>query len=737
MRVSSRSLVSPAMTIGISLVAVLAIAIIFLASNITITNAQQQEPLISRPPTAVSQNGTRLVEDAEDSFRLQVPEGWIIHDVNNTGSILSKESTQGYGILAQLCPQEQQQQQRAALPNAGGNSSRTFNSCDQSENDIIHIVRYPDLDNRLQVGNNGTTANNNNMTIDNILLYHMQKLEEVGYRGIDIVNSTATTLNVADPQTNQTITTVPAKFVEMTYSTVSAPNETREGYFILTATNATAPNPGMTKGYSIFYEGTSTAAGAATAATIQKTTTTASVSLAPIIPPAAAAVQQIFDSFELIAAQEVVQDMLAAQSEQAQQQDVVVEEEEEPTSSPLTVDITSGETEGGRVVAPATFEFEADVAGGTEPYTYRWNFDDDEGSSSEESDDDETISHTFEEDGRYNVDAIVTDSSGRTASDSIRITVEPPPPLTSVEITSSDAEGVAPATFEFEADVAGGTEPYNYRWNFGDDGRSSNEQTISHTFEEDGRYNVRLTVTDSDGQRASDSVQITVEEAPSPPPTIREPPAQGEDVISEDSLPPQQAQPDSSPPTAPTEKIPAEQPTAQGNNQGGEQGETTIAAPNLTQSIQQEASQNTQVGIPNSNQGGEATTEPNTSSLDFDDNGASSSEERSDDDDDENVDHIFDERGSHNDGDRTVTDSEDQRVSDSIEDIGEAPPEEPQEEEPSTQEIPAEQPTAEEVKPDLSDADNNSGADDLIDVDDLFDVDEFIDDLFVKLGLDN
>src|SRR5215217_1165348 len=734
MRVSSRPLVSPAMTIVLT-AAVVAIAVIFLASNITITNAQQQEPLISRPPTAVSQNGTRLVEDAEDSFRLQVPEGWIIHDVNNTGSILSKESTQGYGILAQLCPQEQQQQQRAALPNAGGNSSRTFNSCDQSENDIIHIVRYPDLDNRLQVGNNGTTANNNNMTIDNILLYHMQKLGEVGYRGIEIVNSTDTTLNVTDPQTNQTITIVPAKFVEMTYSTVSAPNEIREGYFILTATKTTAPNPGMTKGYSIFYEGTSTAAGAATAATIQKTTTTAaSVSLAPIIPPAAAAVQQIFDSFELIAAQEVVQDMLAAQSEQAQQQDVVGEEEE-PTSSPLTVDITSGETEGGRVVAPATFEFEADVAGGTEPYTIRWNFGD--GSSSEESDDDETISHTFEEAGRYNVDAIVTDSSGRTASDSIRITVEPSPPLTSVEIISSDAEGVAPATFEFEADVAGGTEPYNYRWNFGDDGRSSNEQTVSHTFEEAGRYNVRLTVTDSIGQRASDSVQITVEEAPSPPPTIREPPAQGEDVISEDSLPPQQAQPDSSPPTAPTEKIPAEQPTAQGNNQGGEQGETTIAAPNLTQSIQQEASQNTQVGIPNSNQGGEATTEPNTSSLDFDDNGASSSEERSDDDDDENVDHIFDERGSHNDGDRTVTDSEDQRVSDSIEDIGEAPPEEPQEEEPSTQEIPAEQPTAEEVKPDLSDADNNSGADDLIDVDDLFDVDEFIDDLFVKLGLDN
>ncbi len=154
----------------------------------------------------------------------------------------------------------------------------------------------------------------------------------------------------------------------------------------------------------------------------------------------------------------------------------------------------------------------------------------------------------------------------------------------------------------------------------------------------------------------------------------------------------------------------------------------------MTQSIQQNANQNTQVGIPNDNQGGEATTEAHTSSLNFDDNGASSSEERSgDDDDDENIDHISDEAGSHN-GDRTVTDSEDQRVSNSVGSKVETPSEEPQEE------IPAEQSTAvgEEAKPDLSDADNsNSGSDDLIDVDEIFDVDKFIDGLFDKLGLDN
>jgi hypothetical protein len=138
-------------------------------------------------------------------------------------------------------------------------------------------------------------------TIDNILSYHLQKLQEVGYRDIEIVNSIERTVNLTNAQTNQTIQTVPAKFVEMTYSTVSAPNETREGYFILTATNATAPSLGMTKGYSVFYEG-----GSSVAATAKNTAeiTTASGSLIPSLSPP---VGQVLDSFELIAAPEAEQ----------------------------------------------------------------------------------------------------------------------------------------------------------------------------------------------------------------------------------------------------------------------------------------------------------------------------------------------------------------------------------------------------------------------------------------------
>jgi PKD repeat protein len=463
---SSPLLVSSTMAIALT---VAIIVNLFVVANVTITNAQQQQ-MASQPATI--QNGTATpFQSTRDSFRVQVPAGWVIHNVKNIGFTLLAEVLQGYGILAQLCPEEQQQQQ-AALPNVG--SSR----CEREE--VIHIIRYPNLGARLGFTSDDIFTIINRDTIPNaILSYHMQKLQEVGYRDIQIINSTDTTINVVSRSTenNAIVTTVPAKLVEMTYSTNFAPNEIRRGYFVLTVTAATPRNLGDITGYSIFYEGNSFAA-------TETTTPSGSLVLTSLPAPA----RQVFDSFELVAA---------------------------PTE-PLTVEITSSDTEG---IAPATFEFEADVTGGMEPYTINWDFDD--GSEGEESDvDDETIDHTFDEAGNYTVTATVIDSSGQTASDSIEITVEEAPPLTAVDIISNDTEGIVPATFEFEANVTGGTEPYTYSWNFGDGSGESNEQTVSHTFDEAGTYNVGVIVIDSTGRTASDSIVIIVEE---PPATEEEP----------------------------------------------------------------------------------------------------------------------------------------------------------------------------------------------------------------------
>src|SRR5215211_5885618 len=231
---SSPLLGSPAMTKALTAT----IAVILLASNFTITNAQQS---LTSQRSAIENGITTAAttfQSTNDSFSIQVPDGWVIQDLNNTGSALLNESSQGYGILAQLCPEEEQQ---GAPPtnNASGGSSTdsTSNSCRGSQEEVIYIIRYPDLDARIQAASNVTTtttatSGNNNITTDNVQSYHLQKLQEVGYRSPQILNSTEVRLDLTNPQTNETITTVPARLVEIAYSTNSAPNETRTGYFI-------------------------------------------------------------------------------------------------------------------------------------------------------------------------------------------------------------------------------------------------------------------------------------------------------------------------------------------------------------------------------------------------------------------------------------------------------------------------------------------------------------------------
>src|SRR5215208_1414717 len=181
------------------------------------------------------------------------------------------------------------------------------------------------------------------------------------------------------------------------------------------------------------------------------------------------------------------------------------EGEEGTTTESLTAEISSNYTAEEDHVAPATFSFAADASGGTGPYTVNWNFGDD----SEESDE-QTVSHTFNEAGNYTVTLTATDSTGETASDTLEITVkesseepatdEEPPATESLtaEISSNDTEedvDVAPATFSFNATIAGGTEPYTVNWNFGDDSEESDEESVVHTFNEAGNYTVTLTAT--------------------------------------------------------------------------------------------------------------------------------------------------------------------------------------------------------------------------------------------------
>jgi hypothetical protein len=532
------------------------ISFIFLTLNIPIIYAQQQgEDQLTGEPSTIKVITT--AESTTDNFRLQVPQGWIIQDVKNTGAMLVSEVLEGFGILAQLCP-EQQQEQGEATPSNEGNISNTNGatmkndnkSCRDADEEVIHIIRYPNLGTKLgfdweDIITNGDT------TTDVILAYQLQKLAEVGYRDITIVDSidTATFVDVSVGLggSDTVEATVPAKLVEMTYSTNLNPNETRTGYFVSTVTDTTTRSVGTITGYGIFYEGASSfSSGAPSPPNTsiaeeeeEEEGEEAGVSgITSILPPEP--VREVFGTFELIAGAETASTVeeAALDEDLVIDEDVVIDEfdrdvviddvvEDDLTDEDgeelvdlLAVEVITNGTEGE---APATFVFVAGTIGGTEPYTITWDFDDDNVEESEE----QAILHTFEEEGTYNVTVDITDDDELIASDSIEITVEETESeseeegeeadegetnnLPTVEIVSNDIEGEAPATFVFRAEIAGGEEPYTVSWDFGDGSEGSDEEIVEHTYDDPGTYNVAVTITDSDGETASDSIEVTIE----------------------------------------------------------------------------------------------------------------------------------------------------------------------------------------------------------------------------------
>jgi hypothetical protein len=224
----------------------------------------------------------------------------------------------------------------------------------------------------------------------------------------------------------------------------------------------------------------------------------------------------------------------------------------EPTTEeqPLRVEIIPNAT---TVFGAGFIKFDADVTGGTPPYSYAWR------SYTEGSN--RSFTQYFQVLGTHTILLNVTDSKNQTASDSVQITVEESPandteptteeqPLT-VEIIANPTQAFAPASINFDFKVTGGTPPYNFvlfQPGVGEVahgvgvGIGTVNGFINLPFSEDqiGTHTFSYYVTDSKGAEASDSIQITVEERPGggllpgiapgeeeqpqAPPTIEEPP---------------------------------------------------------------------------------------------------------------------------------------------------------------------------------------------------------------------
>jgi len=170
-------------------------------------------------------------------------------------------------------------------------------------------------------------------------------------------------------------------------------------------------------------------------------------------------------------------------------------------------------------LAPLGVQLGCAAAGGNPPLAYRWDYGDGEGSALQ------APFYTFPRAGEFMATCTVIDGNGDRDQASVQITViEDLVPQVTVE--ADPIAGLAPLDVLFRGTVVSGNGPFTYEWIFGDGG-TSDVPNPRHVYEGAGTYRATLRVTDSDGDEASASVNISVGDASMPAVTVGADPEEG------------------------------------------------------------------------------------------------------------------------------------------------------------------------------------------------------------------
>ncbi|HXF05007.1 MAG TPA: right-handed parallel beta-helix repeat-containing protein, partial [Blastocatellia bacterium] len=115
--------------------------------------------------------------------------------------------------------------------------------------------------------------------------------------------------------------------------------------------------------------------------------------------------------------------------------------------------------------------------------------------------------------GRKTVSAQVRDRAGNVASLSAQIEyIRLQPPTARFTVTPQSPRPAQRVTFDASASSSPNGAITRYGWNFGDGStQETNQPAVQHTYASEGRYKVRLTVTDAFGMTASAEQELVVE----------------------------------------------------------------------------------------------------------------------------------------------------------------------------------------------------------------------------------
>jgi len=147
---------------------------------------------------------------------------------------------------------------------------------------------------------------------------------------------------------------------------------------------------------------------------------------------------------------------------------------------------------------------------------YEWDFGD--GTKTETN---KTVTHTFGKTGNFVINLKLTDETKKEGTVSMPVKVTGPKTAPKVVITTDPAKGKdeqmisGKVPFVVMFDASKTTDEDNniidYQWDFNDDGTAESfGQKTTHTFENEGTYNVTLSVTDADDNVVKDTVSVQV-----------------------------------------------------------------------------------------------------------------------------------------------------------------------------------------------------------------------------------
>ena len=170
--------------------------------------------------------------------------------------------------------------------------------------------------------------------------------------------------------------------------------------------------------------------------------------------------------------------------------------------------VAAGTVEGAGHLEGAPVWFNADAS--TDNYSdqnrlsFAWNFDDGATGNGNRT------SHTFSDNGTYDVILNVSDPSGAWDIVVIPVTIGDQAPTADFSYSGELVEGAA---LQFtDLSISPADDIVSWRWNFGD-GQWSNQTSnapVQHTYAANGTFTVTLTVIDEDGSSDSASYDITL-----------------------------------------------------------------------------------------------------------------------------------------------------------------------------------------------------------------------------------